>query len=123
LPTLAQPSDLFLIPLKDMQLFNQSSNSFTSVALEVSEGKVGALDKKKKPDEYLEKLLNILNESRKDTKYKPITYPRLNMMLKKLGKSKKNWDRNIFIGSVLDAPNPSKYFWWKFKNLPVYKNL
>lgn len=66
-------------------------------------------------DEYLEKLLAVLNEDRDGVKYKKLTFSRLNLMLKKLGKSKKNWDRDIFIGSVLDASHPSKFFWWSLK--------
>jgi len=68
-------------------------------------------------DDYLDKLISVLNESRAEAKLPPLSYSRLQMMLKKIGKSKKNWDRNIFIGSVLDASNPSKFFWWKFKNV------
>ncbi len=69
------------------------------------------LFKERKVETPLDKLLGILNEAR-EGKYKPITYPRLNLMLQKLGKSKHNWDQDIWIADVLDRPNPSKYFWW-----------
>lgn len=72
-------------------------------------------EKKKYKDIYLDNLLNAINADRIGTKYKPITYARLQSMLQKLGKSKKNWSRDVFIGSVLDRPNPSKYFWWVMK--------
>lgn len=72
-------------------------------------------------DTYLDKLLNVINESRKGTQYPVYTYARLNKELKKLGKSKKNWDRNIFIGSVLDAKNPAKFYFWKLKELKCKK--
>ena len=68
-----------------------------------------------KEETHLEKLFRILNESRKEANYKPLTYPRLNKMLKELGKSKHGWSQDIFIADVLDRPNPSKYFWWYTK--------
>lgn len=67
-------------------------------------------------DEPLEKLLAVLNVSRELVKLPKITFSRLNMMLKKMGKSKKNWDRNIFIASVLDRKNAALYFWWVIKS-------
>lgn len=71
-------------------------------------------------DEYLERLLAVLNEDRDGVKYKKLTFSRLNLMLKKLGKSKKTWNRDIFIGNVLDSKSPSKFFWWVIKQ-PVDK--
>jgi hypothetical protein len=66
-------------------------------------------------DTPLDKLLSVLNESRAEVKLKPMTYARLQSMLAKIGKSKKNWDRNIWIASVLDRKNASAYFWWFIK--------
>ena len=66
-----------------------------------------------KKDEPLEKLLAVVNEGRGTKKYPLIDYPRLNKMLMKLGKSKRNWDRDIFIASVLDrGVGATKYFWY-----------
>lgn len=73
------------------------------------------LSKEKYKDIYLDSLLKAINLGREGTKYKPYTYARLNKDLQKLGKSKKNWNRDIFIGSVLDNSNPSKYFFWYIK--------
>lgn len=72
--------------------------------------------KQKYKDKKLDSLLSVLNENLGDnTKYKKVTYARLNMLLHKFGKSKKNWDRDIFIGNIMDAKNPAKFFWWKLK--------
>lgn len=70
-----------------------------------------------KKDEPLDKLLEAINTSRKEVNLKPYTYPRLVKDLQKLGASKKNWDRNILIGEILDRENPSKYFGWLLKEL------
>lgn len=72
-------------------------------------------DKSKYKDIYLDNLVNALNENREGTKYKKLEHARVNTMLKKLGKSKKNWDRDIWIANVLDSKNAAKYFWWKIK--------
>ena len=73
------------------------------------------ITEQKYKDVQLDKLLQALNLSREGTKYKPITYARLNKMLQKVGKSKKNWDRNVWIANVMDAQNPAKYFWYIIK--------
>lgn len=91
-------------------ILSELQHSHTSLEIKGKSGSVGRYQ-----DEYLNKLLAVLNESRKDTKYKPLTFARLNMLLQKLGKSKKNWSRDIFIGNVLDARNPSKFFWYSLK--------
>ncbi len=78
--------------------------------------------KKGYKDEYLERFLDVLNEARLDTKYSPLTFGRLNMMLKKFGKSKRCWDRDIFIGGVLSADNPSRCFWGKYRKLDKVSN-
>ena len=70
----------------------------------------------RKEETHLEKLFRILNESREEANYKPLTYPRLNKMLKELGKSKHNWDQNIYIANILDSKNPSSYFGYLYKN-------
>lgn len=67
-------------------------------------------------DEYLDRLLSLLNESRETVGLPKITYARLNLMLKKVEKSKKNWDRDVWIANVLDAKNPAKYFWYIIKS-------
>ena len=74
------------------------------------------LFKERKVETPLDKLLSILNEAR-EGKYTPITYPRLNKMLQKLGKSKRDWDQSVFIADVLEAKNPSSYFWSLFKRI------
>ena len=67
---------------------------------------------KSRADVPLDRLLKALNEGRAEKKLDLIDYPRLNKMLMKFGKSKKNWSRDVFIGSVLDRKSPAKYFWW-----------
>ncbi len=68
-------------------------------------------------DEPLERLLSEINKSRAETKFSPYSFSRLNLDLKKIGKSHKNWDRNIWIASVLDATNPAKTYFWRLKEL------
>jgi hypothetical protein len=89
-----------------MQILNNSTNQYEPIKV---------VERESRKDVYLDKLLAVLNEGRAEMKLKLITYARLQMMLKKVGKSKKNWDRDIFIGNVLDSKNPAKYFWWKIK--------
>lgn len=71
-----------------------------------------------KRDEPLEKLLNVLNSGRTEKGYKALSYAGLVSILKRVGKSKRGWDRNIFIANVLDAKNPGSYFWWAIKPHP-----
>lgn len=70
---------------------------------------------KRLKDDYLDKLLSAVNLGRPEKGLKLISYGYLNLLLKRLGKSKKNWDRNIFIGNVLDAQNPGAFFFWSLK--------
>lgn len=68
-------------------------------------------------DKYLDDLLSVINTCRIEAGYKPYTYPRLQKDLQKLGKSKKSWDRNIYIASVLDSKNPCSRFFWDLKQV------
>lgn len=71
--------------------------------------------KEKYKDTYLDNLLHAINLGREGTKYKLVTYARLQKMLLKVGKSKKNWSRDIWIANVLDSKNPATYFWYLLK--------
>lgn len=70
---------------------------------------------KDRKDVYLDKLLLVVNEGRGTKQYPLINYARLQLMLQKVSKSKKNWDRDIWIANILDAKNPTTYFWWIIK--------
>ena len=71
---------------------------------------------KVKPKDKLQELFEELNASRKEVNLPPLTYPRLQGYLKKFEKAKNGWSKDIWIANILDAKNPSSYFWWLVNN-------
>ena len=61
--------------------------------------------------EIIADMVTEINESRKDTNYKQVTFQQINGMLRRY----KGWDLQLFHRAFRDAKTPSAFFFWKLK--------
>lgn len=64
--------------------------------------------------EVVEKVRNLINEDRKGTTYKPLSYMAVKMKLDHAGYTDEGKIYRL-LGSISDATNPIKTLWWLLK--------
>jgi len=98
-----------------MQIFNQSSNRFTTLALGVSEGKVGALSNKIKSERQL--LISFFVENLRNKQNKKFPAKMIAVKLSHLSMEDLRHTISVFKDNLnrKGLNGASKEFWWSIK--------